>query len=136
MDGFDEAALDFETGVVGVVEYAELRVAALAVKVELPVGILVEVDAPLDEAPDAFWSAFDHLFDGARVADVVARDEGVADVFFKVVHFEVCHRGNASLCFGRVGFVQGGLAYKGYFPFSCFGHLKRIAHSGYAGADH
>ena len=136
VDGLDEAALDFEACVVGMVQDAELRVASLAVEVKLAVGFLVEVDAPFQQALDACGSPFDHLLDGRRVADVVARDEGVADVLFKVVHFEIGHRGHAALRFCRVGLVYRCLADKGDFALAGVGYLQGVVHPGHARADY
>ena len=44
--GLDESALDLVAGVVGMVQDAELRVAALAVEVKCAVGAAVEIHAP------------------------------------------------------------------------------------------
>ena len=44
----DEAFLDFETGIVGMVKDAEFAVAALAVQIEITVAVLIEIYAPAD----------------------------------------------------------------------------------------
>ena len=51
-DGLDEAVLDFGTGVVLVMEDAELGVTAFAVQVEFAFFVFIEVYTPFDELLD------------------------------------------------------------------------------------
>ena len=130
--GFDEAALDFEAGVISMVQNAKLAVAALAMEVEGAVCLLVEIHAPFHQAADGGGTAFHHLLNGTRVADVVAGHKGVLDVLAVVVFLHVRNAGNASLRFGCVALFDGGFAHKGHFPLARFGHLKGVAHAGHS----
>ena len=130
--GFDEAALDFEAGVISMVQNAKLAVAALAMEVEGAVSLLVEIHAPFHQAADGGGTAFHHLLNGTRVADVVAGHKGVLDVLAVVVFLHVRNAGNASLRFGCVALFDGGFAHKGHFPLARFGHLKGVAHAGHS----
>ena len=66
--GLDEAFLNLEAGVVGVVKYPELAVAAFFVEVEIAIGRLVEVNAPAYELPYLLGCAFHYHFHGLRRA--------------------------------------------------------------------
>ena len=133
--GSHESALDFGTRVVGVVQDAEFGVSAFAVQVELSVGVLVEVDAPLDEFLNLCRGIAHHLFHGFAVADVVARNHCVLNVLFKVIDQQVGDAGDAALRFGCVCLLECGLADDGDFPFLCPCHLEGITHAGYTRAD-
>ena len=65
--GFDESPLDFEAGVVGMVEDAEFGVSALAVEVVFSVIAFVEVHTPFHQSAYAFGTAFHHLLYGFGV---------------------------------------------------------------------
>ena len=86
-----QSALNLEARVVGMVQDAELGVTALAVEVKLAALLLVEVHAPLHQVLDALRGIPHHLLHGCGVADVVARNHGVLNVFLEVVHLQVCH---------------------------------------------
>ena len=131
--GFDEAGLDFRACVVLMVQDAEFRVSAFAVQVEGAVGLLVEVHAPLDEFPDLCRSVAHYFLHGGAVADPVARNHGVFDVLLEVVHCQIGHRRDTSLCEIRVGLFHAGLADEGHA--SLVRHFQRETHSGYARAD-
>ena len=133
--GFHQSALDFKPRVVGMVQDAEFRVSAFAVQVEFPVLVLVEIHAPFQQVAYALRRVLHHLFHGGRVADVVAGDHGVADMLLEVVHLQVGDRGNASLCLGRIGLVQRGLAHQGHFAFARVGHFQCVTHAGHSGTD-
>ena len=62
-----EPALNLEAGVVGMVEDAELGVAALAVEVKAAVLVAVELHAPAEQVADAVGGALHHLLHGHRV---------------------------------------------------------------------
>ena len=131
--GLDEAGLDFGAGIVLVVQYAELRVAALAVQVEGAVGPLVEVYAPADEFLYLGGGVSHHLLHGGTVAYPVARNHGVFNVLLEVVHRKVGDRGDAALREVRVGLLHACLADEGHCAF--VRHFQREAHPGYARAD-
>ena len=88
--GFHQSALNLGSRVVGMVQDAELAVSSLAVKVELAVLLLVEIDTPLHQLLDLFRCFGDNLLHGFVVADVVASNHCILDVFVEVVHFEIC----------------------------------------------
>ena len=133
--GVHQAALYLKTGVVLMVEDAELGVAALAVQVEGTVGLFVEVDAPLHEVVDGCGSVLYHMLHRLRVGEPVAGHHGVVDVLCKVVDLEVGHRGYAALGFGRIGLVEGRLADDGDGAFARVGDFQCETHTGYAAAD-
>ena len=130
--GLDKAFLNFEARVVGVVEDAEFAVTAFAVEVEGAVGLAVEVDAPFDEPADLLGSTFDDFLDGGGVAEHVAGDHRVADVFVEVIHFKISHGGDASLREGRVSLFELGFAHES--DAAAAGHFEGKAHAGDAGA--
>ena len=117
-------------GVVGVVEYAELGVSALAVQVEGAVVLAVEVHSPFHEALYLPGCAFHHLLHGCGVAEPVAGHHGVVYVFVEIVDGQVGDRCHAALRQGRVGLVEGGLAHEGHAAFRC--RLQCETHAGYA----
>ncbi len=129
-DSLDERFLNFEAGVVGMVEDTEFRMAALAVKIKSSVGLLVELDTPIYQLAYLRRSFGHHLADGLGVAEPVAGNHGVVDMFFEVVNFEICDRGHASLSESRVGFVKSGLADECHAPFRRYFQGK--AHACYA----
>ena len=133
--GFHQSALNFGSGVVGMVEDAEFGVSAFAVQVELAVLLLVEVHTPFDEVPYALRSVLHNLFHGIGVADEVSGNHGVLDVLLKVVHAEVGNGGNAALGLGGVGLFERSLAYQGHPPLSGIGHFQGVTHARYAAAD-
>lgn len=105
-----EALLYLEAGVVGVVEYAELAVAALAVQVVVAFLVFIEVYAPVHELAYLPGRAFHYFFYGLGVAEPVAGDHGVVDVFVEIVDFEISHRGHAALGKGCICLVESRFA--------------------------
>ena len=89
LDGFHQSALYLRTGVVGMMEYAELGVSTLAMEVELSVLFLVEVDTPLHQFLNLFGSHTYHLLYSLTVADIVAGNHGVLDMLVEVVNQKV-----------------------------------------------
>ena len=134
--GFHQSALDFRACVVGVVQDAELGVAALAVQVELPVLAAVEVHTPVDQLLNLCRCVPDHLLDGLAVGDEVACNHGVLNVLVEVVKLQVRHRGHAALRKRGVGLVEAGFADHAHAAFLCPGHLQGVAHAGHAGTNH
>ena len=102
----DEACLNLGAGVVGMVKDTKLRVSPLAVEVKLAILVLVEIDTPLDEFFHTVGATFDHHLDGSRVAEPVAGDEGVLDVFCEIIGLEVGHTCHATLSEVGVGFLH------------------------------
>ena len=133
--GFHQPALYLETGVVGMMEDAEVAVPALPVQVVVAVLVLVEVHTPSDERPDGVRGVADDVLHGRQVGNVVAGDHRVVDVLLEIVYGKVGYGCHASLCLGRVGFFQGGLAYKCDLSLAAFRHAQRIAHSCDTAAD-
>ena len=133
--GLHQPALYLGPGVVGVVQYAELRVAALAVQVVVAVGLLVEVYAPADQFLYLRRRVSHHLLYGAAVADVVAGYHRVLYVLIEVVDFQVGHRGHAALGERGVGLLEQGLAYHAHLALVSPCYLQGVTHTGHSCAD-
>ena len=131
---FDEALLDFESGVVGVVEDSEFGVSTFAVEVEFAVVVAVEVNAPFEELPDLLGGFGHHFSDRHGVGQPVARDHGVLDMLFDVVEFEVGDGSHAALRESGVCLIKGGFTHERHT--SGAGHFEGETHSGNAGADY
>ena len=110
LNSLHERLLNFVSGVVGVVQDAELAVSALAMQVEVAVGVLVEVHAPLNELSDLPRSLGHHLFHGLGVAEPVAGHHGVVDVLVEVIHQQVGHTGHTALSQVGVSLVESAFA--------------------------
>ena len=124
--GVEQAAFYLGTGVVLMVEDAELRVSALAVQVVVR-AVLVELHAPLYQLFHSFGGLGDGHTHHRLVADAVAGHKGVGDVFLVSVGV-VHHGGDTALgvfcgTFGGVGFGKDA-------HFAVTGHLKGVAKSG------
>ena len=104
-----QSALYLGARIVGMVQDAELGVTALAVQVKAAILFLVEVHAPLHQFLDGTRRIAYHLLHGLRIAQPVARHHRVVDVFLKIIHLQVGHRGDTALRLGRVGLFQAGL---------------------------
>ena len=130
-----QSTLYLGTGVVGMVQDAELRVASLAVQVEVAVLLTVEVDAPLYEFLDLFRCIAHHLFHGGTVGDVVTGNYRVFYVLVKVVKLQVCHAGHATLCERCVSLVEACFTDEAYLAFLGTCHFQCIAHTGHSGTD-
>ena len=129
-----EAALYLGSGVVGMVQYAELRVPAFAVQVVVAVGVLVEVHAPLHQFAYLRGRVAHHLFYRPAVAYVVAGNHRVLYVLVEVVNREVGNRRNTALRLCCVGLVKRCLADDAYPALVSPGHLEGVTHAGYASA--
>ena len=125
VDCLQESAFDFGTGIILVVQDAELGVSALTVEVEAVAGTaFVEVYAILDKFADAVGCFADGHFHHLAVADAVARDEGVLDVFVETVAI-VHNGGDATLCIAGGAFC--GLALAEDTHLAIGGHLQGVA---------
>ena len=128
-DSLQETALDFGTGVVFMVQDAEFAVPSFAVEVEASATVLVEVDAVLHKLLDTFGSfANGHLHHFA-VADAVAGDEGVLDMFVETVVI-VHHGGDSPL--GIFGGAFGGVGLGEDAHLAVVGDFQGIAQTRYA----
>ena len=144
-DGLHQSTLNLSAGVVGMVQNAELGVAALTMEVELAVFLAVEIDAPLYEFVDLLGSHTHNLLYGLTVADEVTGNDGVGNMLVEGVELQIGDTGNASLGKRGVGLVEGGLAnhtYSGVFVFGIrllglqsASHLQGVAHSSHASTD-
>ena len=132
---FHQSALYLGAGVIGVVQDAKLRVTALAVKVVLPLGVLVEVHSPLHKLHNLLRCVSHHLLHSSGIADPVAGDHRVVDVFVKIINQQVCHRGYTALCLGGVCFVKSSLAAQCNLVLLRTCYLQSETHTGYAAAD-
>src|SRR5690606_40056812 len=84
-DGAQEGVLDGLAGHVLDVEDATFAVAAFATEVVVAGDVLGEAQAEVHEFLDARGAFGDDLADDPAVAQAVAGDEGVADVFVEIV---------------------------------------------------
>ena len=83
--GANQALLNLMPRVVGMVQDTELRVTALAMKVELAVLVAIEIHAPLHQVGDAFRRVLHHLLHSCRVGNEVARHHRVVDMLVEVI---------------------------------------------------
>ena len=134
-NGLHQPALDFSTRIIGMVQNAELRMAALTVKVELTVVFTVEVNTPLHQFLNLRRSITHHLFDGSTVTDIVTGYHRVFDVFVEIVQFKISHTGHTALGKRRVGFVQPGLTDDTHCALLLTGHFQGVTHACYTGTD-
>ena len=134
-DRLHQPALNLGARVVGVVQNAELRVAALAVQVERAVLLAVEVHAPFNQFPNLLRRHAHHLLHCRAVRDVVAGNHRVLDVLVEVVHLQVRHTRHAALRERRVRLVQRRLANHTNLAFLGASHLQRVTHASHARAD-
>jgi len=79
-----QSLLDGGSGVVCMVQDAELGVASFAVQIEGAVFLAVEVHAPAQELLDLRRCVADHLLHGRRIGDPVAGHHRVVYMFVKV----------------------------------------------------
>ena len=91
MYGTDQAGLDLCARVIGMVQDAELGVAALFVQVEFAILLLIELYTPVDQRLDLCRGFPYHFLYGRPIADPIARDHRVFDVFLKVIHLQIGH---------------------------------------------
>ena len=134
-NGLHQPALNLSTSIVGVVQNAELRMAALTVKVELTVVLTVEIDAPLHHFLNLRGGIAYHLFDGSTVADEITGYHRVFDVFVEIVQLKISHTGHTALGKRRVGFVQPGLTDDTHCALLLTGHFQGVTHACYTGTD-
>ncbi len=90
--GFHQSSLYFGSRIVGMVQYAELRVAALTVQIEFAFVITVEVNPPLHQLTYLTGGVAHHLLHGPPVADVVAGYHCIFYVLVEIVESQVGHR--------------------------------------------
>ena len=101
----------------------------------LAIGMLVELRSPLHQLADLFRRFCHHLTHSRRVADVVAGNHGVVDVFFKIVFLKVGHRRHATLREARIGLIERCFADDANLSFFRLGHFQGVAHACYTGAN-
>ena len=133
--GLHQSALYLGTRIIGMVKDTEFRVSALTMKVERTVLLTVEVHAPVDEFLNLGRRIPYHLLHGGTVRDIVASHHRVLDMLLEVVHFEVGHRGHASLGKRSIGLFKAGLADHANLAFLLSCHFQGIAHTGHSGTD-
>ena len=125
-----QALLNLRTCIVLVVEYPELRMPSLAVKIEAAVGSLVKLDAPAYQLAYLGRSLGDHLAHRLRVAEPVAGNHGILYMLVEIIYREVGDRCHTSLGQKRIGLLERGLADQCHT--SCGSHFQSKAHTGYA----
>ena len=128
-----QTVLNFRTRVILVVQDAKFGMSAFPVKVEFPFFVFIEIDPPADEFFDLRRSFFYDFLDCGAVAEPVAGDHRVFDMFLKVVYQRVGYRGYATLCEIGICLLQFCFAYERHFSFVCYFQGK--THSGYPGTD-
>ena len=84
-----QSALYLCTSIVLVVQYAELRVSALAMQVKLTLVCLVKVHTPVHQFTYLFWGHFYYLFYSLWIADVIASNHCIFNMFLEVIQFEI-----------------------------------------------
>ncbi len=131
-----QSTLNLSSGVVGMMKNTELRVSALTVKVERAVFLFIEIHSPLHQFFDLRRSISYYLLHSLAVADIVAGNHCVLNMFLEIIYFEVCYRSNSTLCKIGIGLVERSFADKTNLSFMLTGNLQRIAHSCYASADY
>ena len=134
-NGTNESLLDLMAGIIGMMKDTEFTVSPLTMEVELPVLIAVEVHAPLHQVGNALRCIAHHLFYGCWIADEIAGNHRVVDMFLEVVHLEVGDTGNAALCLVGIRLVDSGLADERYLALAALSDLQCITHSGHARAN-
>ena len=133
LDRLDERHLYLVARVVGMVQDAELAMAALTVQVKLALLVLVKVHAPAEQFLNLCRGLGDNLLYCLGVAEPVARHHRVVDVLVKVIHLEVGHRGDTSLSEVGVRLFHLGLAHQCHSPGLC--HLEGKTHTGHTRTD-
>ena len=133
--GSHQPALYLGSRVVGMVQDAELRVSAFAMQVEVAIILAVEVHAPLNQFANLLGRVAHHLLNGLSVADIVARNHGVFNVFLEVIDSQVGDRGDAALGKLGVGFVECRLTDDAHSSFLCPCYFQGIAHTGHSRTD-
>ena len=87
----DKALLNFETGIVGMVQNTELAVAALTVQVKVAVLFFIKVHTPLYQLAYLLRSALHYFFYGGGVAKPVACHHSIVDMLVEIVDFKIGH---------------------------------------------
>lgn len=134
LDRLYQAVLYLGTRIILMVKDAEFGMAAFTMQVEVPFFIFIEIDTPADQLFDLLRSVAHNLFNSIAIAEPVARNHCIFNMFIEVIDDQVCHRGDTPLCEICVSFFQISFAYQGNFPFT--GYFKCETHSCNTGTYH
>ncbi len=132
--GFHQAGLYLRAGVVGMMQDAEFRVSAFAMKVECAVVFLVEIHSPSYQLFNLRRGIPDNFFHCLLLGKPIARHHCVVDMLFKIIQLKVGDTCHAALCKIRVSLLKGGFANKSHS--SRLGGFEGKAHPGDAGPYH
>ena len=133
LHGFDQAVLNFCSRIIFMVKNAELGVSSFAVQVKFAFLVFVEVHAPFDQFFNLRRRFAHYFFYCATVADPVAGNHRIFNVFVEIIHQQVGDGRHSSLCEVRIGFFQPAFTDKSNFTF--VRHFERKTHTGNSGAD-
>ena len=128
----NQTSLNLETRVVSVVKDSEFRVTTFAMEVKISRFVTVEIHTPIHESLNGGRTILNDLTHCLRVANIIPSNHRVLDVFFKIIHLQVRHSGNATLSLRSVGFFNRCFANECHFTFTRSGNLKGVTHSGNA----
>ena len=106
---------------------------ALAVQVEVAIGLAVEIDAPLHELLDLLGGIAHNELNGLGVREPVASYHRVVNVLVKIINGKVCDRRYTTLSQVGVRFLKFALTDQGYT--ASVGYLEGEAHACYARTD-
>ena len=128
-DSSHQAPLNFKARIVGMVQDTELGMSALAMEVEGAIFLFIEIDAPLDQFGNLRGSIAHHQINGINIGNIVARDDGILNVFIEIVHSQIGNRGDAPLSFSGIGLVKRRLTDKGNRTLMGTSHFKGKTHA-------
>ena len=133
--GSHQSALDFGSGVVCVMQNAELGMPSFTVQIERTVASSVEVDAPIYQFPNLFGRVPHDQFHCFSVTDEVSCNDGVIDMFVEIICCQTGNSGHSALRKRRIGLFERCFADKTHRSFVRLGNFQGIAHTGNPGAD-
>ena len=97
-DCFHQSALNLGTGVVGMVQDAELGMTTLTMQIELTISFLVKINAPMNQLLDLLRRILHHLLYGLRITEPITGYHSVVNMLLKIIHLQIGNTGYATLC--------------------------------------
>ena len=126
----NQSTLNFKARIIGMMQNAKFRVSTFAVKIVSTIFLLIEVYTPLHQAFNTSRAIFYHLFHCTLIANIVASNQRVFNMFLKVIHLEIRYRCHTTLCFGSVSFFDCSFTNECHLTFARGGYLEGVTHSG------